>query len=87
MAYLPASSCIPCPVIDLRGPAGNAFALIRFAKDLARRTGRDEEEIAARMKAGSYTELVVTFHDEFGEFVDLIVPDDLEAALRELASA
>ncbi len=59
-------------IIDLTGPAGNAYALIgtamRFAKDL----GKDPDDIKERMTSGDYENLVAVFEEEFGNLVTLL---------------
>lgn len=59
-------------VIDLTGPAGNAFVLMGYARNYAKQLGRDPAPILARMQAGDYENLVKVFDDEFGEFVTLL---------------
>jgi hypothetical protein len=57
--------------IDLTGPDGNAFVLLGYAKQYAKRLNRDFEPIQKRMTAGDYDNLVKVFDEEFGEFVNL----------------
>jgi len=58
-------------VIDLTGPAGNAFALIGQATKFARDLGLDEKQIAKEMTSGDYENLVEVFDKYFGDFVIL----------------
>ena len=58
-------------VIDLTGPDGNAFVLIRTANKFARQLSLDAEKITAEMKSGDYENLVMTFDKYFGEYVIL----------------
>jgi hypothetical protein len=59
------------PIIDLTGPDGNAFVLIRTANKFARQLSLDAEKITAEMKSGDYENLVMTFDRYFGEYVIL----------------
>ncbi len=63
------------PEIDLRGPGGNAFALLGNANKLARDLGFDSETVQAiqkEMTAGDYENLLVVFDKHFGDYVDLV---------------
>tara|TARA_R100001086_G_scaffold163815_1_gene88361 strand:+ start:581 stop:817 length:237 start_codon:yes stop_codon:yes gene_type:complete len=61
-----------CLVIDLTGPQGNAFALMKEAKTLARSClGTDGQDIINEMKKGDYEHLIKTFDKYFGDFVIL----------------
>lgn len=57
--------------IDLSGPAGNAFALIRQAMKFAKQLGYDADQIEKEMVSGDYENLVDVFDWYFGEFVIL----------------
>ena len=61
-------------VIDLSGPAGNAYALIgqaqRFARNLAY-TREETEEMVNDMMASDYEHLVEIFDKHFGYVVIL----------------
>ena len=59
-------------VIDLTGPAGNAYALIGTAIRYAKQLGKDPDDIAERMKSGDYENLVKVFDEEFGGIVTLL---------------
>ena len=58
-------------VIDLTGPDGNAFALMGYARRLAKQLGLDSEEIISNMMSGDYENLLEVFEENFGEFVIL----------------
>ena len=58
-------------VIDLTGPAGNAFSLMGVAQDFARQLGWDAEEIITEMQDGDYENLVEVFDSYFGDYVVL----------------
>lgn len=58
-------------IIDLTGPDGNAFALMRYASRLAKQLGLDSKEIIKEMKSGDYENLLQVFDREFGTFVIL----------------
>ena len=51
--------------IDIRGPQGNAFALMGTAKSLARQLGYDADEIVNEMMQGDYEHLLDTFEKYF----------------------
>ena len=57
--------------IDLTGPDGNAFALMGYAKSLARQLNLDFKPIQAEMMSGDYENLISVFEKNFGEFVTL----------------
>ena len=61
-------------VIDLTGPAGNAFSLMgqatRFARQL-KLGPRMTLEILTEMKSGDYENLVDVFDKHFGDYVVL----------------
>ena len=57
--------------IDLTGPQGNAFALLGYADQLAKKLGRDSEKIRTEMRSGNYEHLVSTFEKHFGAYVVL----------------
>lgn len=59
------------PFLNLKGPDGNAFVLLGYAKRYAKELGRDFEDIGTRMTAGDYDNLVKVFDEEFGEYIDL----------------
>ena len=55
--------------IDLRGPKGNAFALMGITKDILRQLGKDPEPVLNKMMEGDYEELLQVMEKEVGEFV------------------
>ena len=61
-------------VIDLTGPAGNAFALMGMAQRFGRQLGWDKgqtQELINEMMDGDYEYLLQVFDREFGNFVIL----------------
>lgn len=61
--------------IDLRGPDGNAFAILGTALDFSRQLGHSKEKTEAiqdEMKASDYEHLINTFDKHYGELVDLV---------------
>ena len=61
-------------VIDLKGPQGNAFALMSQADDFLRQLGRRQEFSAMRtnMMSGDYDNLIRIFEENFGDYVELV---------------
>ena len=61
-------------VIDLKGPSGNAFALMGYAVELLRQLDRRDEVHAMRtdMMSGDYNNLLRIFEENFGDYVELI---------------
>jgi hypothetical protein len=60
--------------IDLRGPDGNAQALIVYARKIGRTIGLTREEIedvVREMTKGSYADLIRVFEQNFGDYVIL----------------
>ena len=60
--------------IDLTGPDGNAFALIKLAQNLAKQleyNGNKRGKLTADMMSGDYEHLLEVFEKHFGEFVTL----------------
>ncbi len=60
--------------LDLTGPDGNAFALMKHAETIGRRLGYSEQRIAAIrkvMRLGDYEGLIKVFDREFGHIVTL----------------
>lgn len=60
--------------IDLSGPDGNAFALMKHAKVIGRKLGYSEKKIEAIIKVmrmSNYESLIHTFDVHFGEYVIL----------------
>ncbi len=58
-------------VIDLNGPAGNAFFLLSRAGDLAVQLGLDSDAITDEMIEGDYENLISVFTKYFGDYVTL----------------
>ena len=65
-------------VIDLKGPDGNAFALMAYAGDFLRQLGRRDKFDAMReeMMSGDYDNLIRIFEKNFGEYVTLVGKPD-----------
>jgi hypothetical protein len=60
--------------IDLKGPEGNAFALMGLAKNYLQQMGWSKEEIKEylnEMMKGDYNNLLEMFQEQFGSFVEL----------------
>jgi hypothetical protein len=57
--------------IDLTGPEGNAFCLLRIAQNLSKQLGKDSKKITDEMKSKDYENLIKVFDREFGDFVIL----------------
>lgn len=58
-------------VIDLTGPAGNAFSLMATATDLAKQLGFNDKEIVEEMTTSDYENLISVFDKYFGDYVIL----------------
>ena len=59
-------------VIDLTGPDGNAFALMAYAKMLAKQLDfEDVDGLLKDMMSGDYEHLLQVFDEHFGDFVIL----------------
>ena len=66
------------PTIDLQGPAGNAFSLMAQAQAFGRDLGWEQDaikEVLTEMKSSDYKNLVRVFNNNFGDYVDIILPD------------
>ena len=65
----------PRPIeIDLSGPAGNAFVLMKYADELGRSLGWSKEHrdaIHNILKLTNYENLLKTFDEFFGNYVTL----------------
>ena len=55
--------------VDLTGPQGNAFCILGLARDLAKKLGKDQNDIVSRMRSGDYEHLLQVFEAEFGDYV------------------
>ena len=58
-------------VLDLTGPAGNAFSLMGYAMQFSEQMGIDSKPIIAEMKSGDYENLIEVFDKYFGDYVVL----------------
>ena len=58
-------------IIDLTGPDGNAFALMGYARKLAKQLDLDSTKIIQEMISGDYENLLEVFDNAFGDFVIL----------------
>ncbi|OGU16684.1 MAG: hypothetical protein A2076_06575 [Geobacteraceae bacterium GWC2_53_11] len=58
--------------IDLLGPQGNVFELMRYAQYLASEHDKDSDDICRRMSSSNYENALQVFDDEFGDFIDLV---------------
>jgi hypothetical protein len=58
-------------VIDLKGPDGNAFALLGYVKGFADKLGLCPIKICEEMTASDYDNLVAVFEKHFGSIVKL----------------
>ena len=58
-------------IIDITGPAGNAFSLMGQARNLAKQLGMDPNPIIEGMMSGDYENLLQVFDDNFGDYVIL----------------
>ena len=63
----------PMIEIDLSGPEGNAFVLLKYADTLGKRIYgyKKTEEILEEMRLSTYELLILTFDKYFGEVVTL----------------
>ncbi len=59
-------------VIDIRGPQGNAFALMSIARSLANQLNLDGNKIVDEMQSGGYDNLIRVFSEHFGSVVDIV---------------
>ena len=69
----------PNNTIDLSGPDGNVFSLIGVATRLAKQFEKDPKAIMAEMMSGDYRNALFVFDREFGEFIDLKLPEGMTA--------
>jgi hypothetical protein len=58
-------------IIDLTGPEGNAFVLLRYAKNLASQLDLNYDIIRAEMTSSDYENLIQVFDKYFGSIVIL----------------
>lgn len=69
------------PRLDLAGPEGNAFALLGLANEYGKQLRFSPErikQIQADMRSDDYDNLIKVFDENFGEFVDLVLPPTQE---------
>ena len=68
--------------IDLSGPDGNVFVLIRTGMDWGQRhkgwSKEEAEEFRDEMMSGTYDDAVEAFDREFGEYCDIYLPPTME---------
>jgi hypothetical protein len=75
--------------IDLRGPQGNAFAILGIAKDFTRQLKEMDpkkynwERIQSEMTSGTYTNLVHTFEKYFGDYITIYGADVLKESFDD----
>ena len=73
--------------IDLRGPEGNAFAILGLAKNLSNQLKEadpekyDWDKINSEMTSGDYKKLVNTFEEYFGDYVTIYNADVLDESV------
>ena len=58
-------------IIDLTGPQGNAFYLMKRAIELSKQLGLNSDSILSDMKSSDYEHLIQVFDRHFGSFVIL----------------
>ena len=58
-------------VLDIDGPKGNAFYLMKLAKDLQHYKGEKASALMAEMMGGDYHNLIKVFDENFGDMVIL----------------
>jgi pantoate kinase len=57
--------------INLKGPEGNSFVLLGYAKQFAKQLGFSDVQITKEMTAGDYENLLDVFEKYFGDYVIL----------------
>lgn len=63
------------PEINLNGPEGNAFVLLRYAQRLGKQLGFTPDqlnEVHEEMISSDYEHLIKTFDAHFGDYIDLV---------------
>jgi len=58
-------------IIDLTGPQGNAFYLMKRAIELSKQLDKNSDSILQDMKSSDYEHLIQVFDRHFGSFVIL----------------
>ena len=56
-------------IIDLTGTEGNAWVLLGYARNYAKKLGLNGDTIMEEMTAGDYENLLTVFDSYFGDFV------------------
>ena len=69
--------------IDIRGPEGNAFALMGRAKAFAKQMGLDHKPIIEDMKSSDYEHLLDVFEKHFGMVCTLVGGNTQEEEYEE----
>jgi len=57
--------------VDLTGPDGNVYALMRTAQNLSRQLGYNTEKILAEMQEGDYEHLLQVMEQYFGSIITM----------------
>jgi|TARA_R100000455_G_C6220414_1_gene85068 hypothetical protein len=57
--------------VNLKGPDGNAFALMGIARNICKQTGDDPDPIISNMMSGDYEHLVEVFKETFEHLVEV----------------
>jgi len=70
-------------IINIDGPAGNAWNLMGVASNLANHLGMNFGPIREEMMSGNYINLIKTFDKYFGDIITL--ETDNEQYLKELS--
>lgn len=69
----------PNNMIDLSSSDGNVFNLIGMAVRLSKQLDKDSKVITKEMIASDYRNAVYVFNREFGDFIDLKLPEGMTA--------
>lgn len=70
--------------LDLNGPDGNAMVLISLGGEILEKMGHSKEEVAefrGLMMSNNYEYIVKHFDREFGDYVDLIMSQELHDSI------
>tara|TARA_Y100000361_G_C11058440_1_gene289140 strand:+ start:358 stop:546 length:189 start_codon:yes stop_codon:yes gene_type:complete len=57
--------------VNLKGPDGNAFALMGIARNICKQTGEDPDPIISDMMSSDYEHLVEVFKETFEHLVEV----------------
>ncbi len=77
------------PSIDLRGESGNAYVILGMAQNLTKQLVKADPErydwtkIQSEMMSGDYKNLVNTFEEYFGDYVDIYNADVIDESVNE----